>query len=81
MSDEVLTNMELTILEIISQHRDIHLLNIMEQVKQMTIITSQIFDKKLFNESLERLEKNGHIKRHITNPEIFGITEKGSELL
>ena len=81
MSDEILTNMELTILEIVSQHRDIHFLNILAQVKQMATLTTQTFDKKLFDESLANLEKKECIKRHVTNPETFGITEKGKDLL
>ncbi|MFX0122049.1 MAG: hypothetical protein ACFFAE_00280 [Candidatus Hodarchaeota archaeon] len=81
MSDEILTNMELTIIEIISQHRDIHFLNIMAQIQQMSNITGQSFDKKVFEESLVKLEKKCYIKRLPSNPETFGITEKGRELL
>lgn len=81
MSDEMLTNMELTIIEIISQHRDIHFLNIMAQIQQMSGITGQSFDKKTFDVSLEKLEKRGYIRRLPSNPETFGITEKGQELL
>ncbi|MFW9904933.1 MAG: hypothetical protein ACFFFH_11415 [Candidatus Thorarchaeota archaeon] len=81
MSDETLTNMELTIIEIISQHRDIHFLNIMAQIQQMSSITGQPFDKKAFNKSLMELEKKGYIRRLPSNPETFGITEKSQELL
>ena len=81
MSDESATNLELSILEIVSQHRDIHILNIMNQIKQMTMITGQSFDKNAFNESIVGLEKKGYIKRLVTNPDTFGITEKGINLL
>lgn len=81
MSDETLTNIELTILEIISQHRDVHFLSVMAQIQQMNSITGQSFDKKAFNESLVELEKKGYIRRLPSNPETFGITEKGQELL
>ena len=81
MSNEVLTNMELTIIEIISQHRDIHLLNILAQIQQLSSITGQSFDKKVFDENLAGLEKKGYIRRLSSNPETFGITEKGRELL
>ena len=81
MSDKSATNLELSILEIVSQHRDIHLLSIMDQIKQMTMITSQSFDKNAFKESIEGLEKKGYIQRLVTNPDTFGITEKGVNLL
>ncbi len=81
MSEEEISNMELTILEIISQHRDIHFLNIMAQIKQMSNITDQSFNKNLFEESLAGLEKKKYIRRLPSNPETFGITEKGRDLL
>ena len=81
MSDETLTNMELTIIEIISQHRDIHFLSIMAQIQQMSSITGQTFNKKAFDESLVELEKKGYIRRLPSNPGTFGITEKGQELV
>ena len=81
MTEEGLTNTEITILEIISQHRDIHFLNIMAQIKQMATMTGQTFDKKLFEESLAGLEKKGFIKRLVRNPETFGVTEKGKDLI
>ena len=81
MPDETLSNMELTIIEIISQHRDIHFLNIMAQIQQMSSITGQSFDKKTFDASLEKLEKRGYIRRLPSNPETFGIAEKGKEVL
>ena len=81
MTDESITNTEQNILEIISQHRDIHLLNIMAQLKQMSTITGQSFDKNLFKEIMTGLEKKGYIKRLVSNPETFGITEKGRNLL
>ena len=81
MSEEEISNMELTILEIISQHRDIHFLNIMAQIKQMSNITDQSFNKNLFEESLAGLEKKKYIMRLPSNPETFGITEKGRDLL
>ncbi len=81
MSNEMLTNMELTIIEIISQHRDIHFLNIMAQIQQMSSVTGHSLDKKVFDESLVELEKKGYIRRLPSNPETFGITEKGRELL
>lgn len=77
----MLSNMELTIIEIISQHRDIHFLNIMAQIEQMNSITGQPFDKKVFDENLVGLEKKGYIRRLPSNPETFGITEKSRELL
>ena len=77
----MLTNMELSIIEIISQHRDIHFLNIMAQIQQMSSITNQPFDKKVFDEGLVELERKGYIKRLPSNPETYGITEKGRELL
>lgn len=81
MSEEQISNIELTILEIISQHRDIHYLNIMAQIKQMSNITDQSFNKNLFEESLAGLEKKEYIRRLPSNPETFGITEKGRDLL
>ncbi|MFX1516251.1 MAG: hypothetical protein ACFFC6_08080, partial [Promethearchaeota archaeon] len=80
-SDEMITNMELSIIEIISQHRDIHFLSIMAQIQQMSSITNQPFNKNQFNESLAKLEMKGYIRRLPSNPETFGITEKGRELL
>lgn len=77
----MLSNMELTIIEIISQHRDLHFLNIMAQIQQMSSVTGQSFDKKVFDESLVELEKKGYIRRLPSNPETFGITKKGRELL
>ena len=81
MSDEMLTNMELSIIEIISQHRDIHFLNVMAQIQQMSGVTGQSFDKIVFDKSLVELEKKGYIRRLPSNPETFGLTEKGRELL
>ncbi len=81
MSDESATNLELSILEIVSQHRDVHLLSIMDQIKQMNIVTGQPFDKNAFMESIEALEKKGYIQRLVTNPDTFGITEKGNKYL
>lgn len=81
MTDEKVTNLEITILEIISQHRDLHALNIMAQIQEMNRITGQEFDKDMFIESMNRLEKNGYIRRLVNNPETFGITEKGDTLL
>ena len=81
MSDEMITNMELSIIEIISQHRDVHFLSIMAQIQQMSSITNQPFNKNQFDESLVKLERKGFIRRLPSNPETFGITEKGRELL
>ncbi|MFX1284400.1 MAG: hypothetical protein ACFFB5_12130 [Promethearchaeota archaeon] len=81
MSEEKISNIELTILEIISQHRDIHYLNIMAQIKQMSNITGQSFNKNLFEESISGLEKKEYIRRLPSNPETFGITEKGRNLI
>ncbi|UCE14381.1 MAG: hypothetical protein JSV04_04185 [Candidatus Heimdallarchaeota archaeon] len=81
MTEENLTNMEITILEIISQHRDIHFLNILAQIQQMFAMTSQSFDKNLFKKSLTKLEKEEYIKRLISDPETFGLTQKGGDIL
>lgn len=81
MTQEGLSNMEISILEIISQHRDVHLLNIMAQLKQMTTITGQLFDKKQFMESIERLEHLDHIKRLSSNDQTFRLTETGKDLI
>ncbi|MFW9779295.1 MAG: hypothetical protein ACFFE8_10625 [Candidatus Heimdallarchaeota archaeon] len=82
--DENLSNMELTILEIITQQRDIHIPVIMGQVQSMFTATGQPFDKALFRGSLLRLEKLGLIeKRKYPNSsmETAVVTEKGRALI
>lgn len=79
--EEELTNTELTILEIISDHRTIHRIMIMGQMQEINKITGQDFDKALFRRSLLRLEKIDYIKRLLTDDNTFKITEKGKEIL
>ena len=81
MTEKSLSNMDLTILEIVSQHRDIHFLSILAQIKQMFTIIGQSFDKDLFKESLTKLEKEEYIKRLNSDPETFGLTQKGKDFL
>ncbi|MHA2226200.1 MAG: hypothetical protein ACXAC8_13410 [Candidatus Hodarchaeales archaeon] len=81
MTQDGLSNMDISILEIISQHRDIHLLSIMAQIKQMTTITAQIFNKNQFMENIERLERLGHIRRLPSNDQTFCLTQTGKDLI
>jgi len=53
----------------------------MAQIQQMSSITNQPFDKTLFDQGLAELERKGYIRRLSRNPETYGITEKGRELL
>lgn len=80
MTEITLNNTELTILEILSQQRDSHRLNIMAQMIKMAKITGQSFDKALFEKSLLSVEKNGYIKSLESDPDTFILTSKGKEL-
>lgn len=81
MAEITLNNTELTILEILSQQRDSHRLNIMAQMIEMAKITGQPFDKALFEKSLLSIEKTGYIKSLEADPDTFVLTSKGKELL
>ncbi len=78
---ESMSNMELSILEIISQHRDAHRINIMGQMIEMYKHTGQSFDKALFRRNLLKLEKKRYIKRSESDTEVFIITPDGKEQL
>jgi DNA-binding MarR family transcriptional regulator len=78
---EPVSNVELSILEIISQHRAIHRINVMGQMLEMSKITGQSFDKALFRKSILNLEKAGYIRRSKSDIETFIITPEGKELL
>jgi predicted transcriptional regulator len=82
MENEVsMSNMELSILEIVAQHRGAHRINIMGQMIEMYKHTGQSFDKALFRRSLLKLEKKGYIKRSESDTETFIITSEGKEFL
>ena len=82
--EETLSNMELTILEIIAQQRDIHLPIVMGQVQSMFTATGQPFDKALFRRSLLQLEKLSLIEKRKYPDSVMEtavITEKGQDYL
>lgn len=82
--EETLSNMELTILEIIAQQRDIHIPIVMGQVQSMFTTTGQPFDKALFRRSLLRLEKLNLIEKRKYPDSVMEttvITEKGQDYL
>ena len=76
-----ISHVEQTILDIMAQFPDIHLLNIMAQLKELYTITSQDFNNDLFEMGMEKLEKLEYIKRIPSNPDSFTLTTKGREFL
>ncbi len=78
MNDSELTNLSLSILEIISQQRDIHILLVKGQIQQMNKITGQTLEDSDFEQAVHQLEQRGLIKEIESRPDSFVLTSKGN---
>ena len=78
MNDSELTNLSLSILEIISQQRDIHILLVKGQLQEMNKVTGKTLDDSDFEQAVHQLEKRGLIKEIESRPNSFVLTSKGN---
>ena len=76
-----LSNLELTIIEIVSQQHDVHILVVKGQIQDMMKITGKLLDDSEFNNALTRLESIKFIQRMSTNSDILVITKEGKKFI
>ena len=81
MNEIELSNLSLSILEIIAQQRDIHILLVKGQLQEMNKITGQTLEDSDFNNSIYELEQKGLIKELETKPKSYIITSKGKSAI
>ena len=72
-----LSNLSLSILEIIAQQRDIHILLVKGQLQEMNRNTGRTLEDSDFNNAIYELEQRELIKELETNPKSYIITSKG----
>ncbi len=80
MNEQKLSNISLSILEIISEQRNVHSLVIKGQIQDLNKITGNLVSDSKIEETLVQLEKTGLIKQ-LKTPKTFAITEKGLNYL
>ena len=77
MNDSELTNLFLSILEIISQQRDIHILLVKGQLQEINKVTGKTLEDSDFEQAVHQLEKRGLITEIESRPNSFVLTSKG----
>ena len=75
-----LSNISLSILEIISEQRNVHSLVIKGQIQELNKITGRSVNDSEIEIEIEHLEQAGLIKQ-LTTPNTFAITEEGTNYL
>ncbi|MHA1237142.1 MAG: hypothetical protein ACTSQ9_05740 [Candidatus Hodarchaeales archaeon] len=75
-----LSNISLSILEIISEQRNVHCLVIKGQIQELNKITGRSVEDSEIEREIEHLEQTGLIKQ-LTTPNTFTITEEGTNYL
>jgi len=75
-----LSNISLSILEILSEQRNVHSLVIKGQIQELNKVTGQPVNDSEIEESIEQLVQSGLIKQ-LTTPKTFTITEEGKNYL
>ncbi|MHA1941542.1 MAG: hypothetical protein ACXACP_04535 [Candidatus Hodarchaeales archaeon] len=81
MNNPILSNLALTILEIVSQQQDVHILVVKGQIQDMAKITGGGFDNSEFNNALSQLESIEFVQRLPTNSDLLVSTDKGKSYL
>ncbi len=81
MNNPILSNLALTILEIVSQQHDVHILAVKAQLLDMNRITGVKFNNSDFGDAVDQLESIGFIQRLKTQSEILISTDKGKSYL
>ena len=75
------TNLAQSILEIIAQKRDVHILMVKGQLQEISKITGRSLDNSKFEETIQQLEKKKLIKKIDPKNDIIILTSKGKEYL
>ncbi|MHA1993297.1 MAG: hypothetical protein ACW97Z_02030 [Candidatus Hodarchaeales archaeon] len=81
MNEAELSNLSLSILEIIAQQRDIHILLVKGQLQEMSKITGQTLEDSDFNNAIHELEQKDLIKELESKPKSYTSTSKGKSVL
>jgi predicted transcriptional regulator len=80
MKQTKLSNISSSILEIISEQRNVHSLVIKGQTQELNKFTGRLVSDSEVEEAIEQLEQNGLIEQ-LTTPVTFKITEEGEKYL
>ncbi len=75
-----LSNISLSILEIISEQRNVHSIVIKGQIQELNKITGRFVKDSEIEMEIEHLEQAGLIKQ-LKTPNTFTITEEGTNYL
>jgi hypothetical protein len=78
---EEISNLALSILEIIAQQRNVHILVIKGQLQEMSKITGKILDNSQFDQAIQQLEEKKLIKKINPKKDTLILTPKGKEYL
>ncbi len=81
MNEVELSNLSLSILEIIAQQRDIHILLVKGQLQEMSKITGQTLEDSDFNNAIHELEQKDLIKELESKSKSYILTSKGKLVL
>ena len=81
MNSLELSNLELTIMEIVSQQHDVHILVVKGQIQDMMKITGKNLDDSEFNNALTQLESIKFIQRLSTNSNVLVLTKEGNKFI
>jgi predicted transcriptional regulator len=81
VNEAELSNLSLSILEIIAQQRDIHILLVKGQLQEMSKITGQTLEDSDFNNAIHELEQKDLIKELESKPKSYTSTSKGKSVL
>ena len=75
-----LSNISFSILEILSEQRNVHSLVIKGQIQELNKITGWTINDSEIDRAIEQLEQSLWIKQ-LTTPKIYAITEEGMNYL
>ena len=78
---EEISNLALSILEIIFQQRNVHILIVKGQLQEMSKITGQDLNDSEFEEAIQQLEEKKLIKKISHRKDVLILTSKGKEYL
>ena len=81
MNDRNLSNLALTIIEIINQQYNVHVLVVKGQIQDMMKITGKKLDNSEFKDAITHLEAIKFIQRLSTNSDVLILTEEGKKFL
>jgi predicted transcriptional regulator len=77
VNESELSNLSLSILEIIAQQRDIHILLVKGQLQEMNKRIGQTLEDSDFEVAIHQLEEKNLIKELETKPKSYILTSKG----